>query len=188
MDPTGKLAQELAIARDYSQSLNDVFTRSILGRVQRKDPTGANFQTPEFLLEQMRIGKNATLSQVRVQQLQNFSEFMSKMPDQEGPIPLDAEGFDLEFEDIPTHIDGLIESYLRKIKPLIGKEVINPATGQAVQRVDATALANWRAENSEVLATFPELDIDLANAESAERLFKIFEFRRKKMRRNTLSL
>ena len=180
MDPTGKLAQELAIARDYSQSLNDVFTRSILGRVQRKDPTGANFQTPEFLLEQMRIGKNATLSQVRVQQLQNFSEFMSKMPDQEGPIPLDAEGFDLEFEDIPTHIDGLIESYLRKIKPLIGKEVINPATGQAVQRVDATALANWRAENSEVLATFPELDIDLANAESAERLFKIFEFRRKK--------
>ena len=182
MDPTsGKASQTLTTARQFSDALNDVFTRSVLGKVSRQRRTGEDFQIPEMLLQQMQIGRNADLTQVRVAQLQNFSEFMEQIPagDLER-LRREFPEFDAGVENLPTHVDGIIESYLRKIKPAIGREVLDPRTGDEITRVDARKLAEWRRDNAEILELFPQLDIDLANAESADRLYRIFEFRRKK--------
>ena len=174
-------------AREFSKALNDVFTRSILGRVTRKTHTGEKFQTPEMLLEQLRIGKNATLTTTRLAQLRNFSEFMEDL----GPMTdqQTEAGLTLDTSEMSAHVDGILEDYLRKIEPLVGEEIFDPKSGRTIRRVNEKKLGTWLEQNEQILDEyFPQLKLDLQDAQSAERLFKIFEQRRKSTQQKRKSL
>ena len=174
-----------ATARDFSKSLNDVFYRSVLGKSFRKRATGEEFAAPETLMKQLGIGGRADLSVARMRQLKNFGEFMAKLD----PIDGDPSTTGFDPSQVSTSVDGLLEQYLRTVKKLVGKTTFDPKTGKEITRVDPAALTTFRQENKEILEEFfPQLNIDLANAARAERLFQIFNQRSKATQKKRDSL
>ena len=144
------------IARSYSTSLNDVFTRSLVGKARAMNAMGGNRIPPELLVQTF-LKNTPDVTDLRIKELQGVAKFAHD------------QGFEGATETFTT-IDNIIESALRNAR----SKVVYP-TGHAKEgQVDANALALWKRDNAELLERFPNLNRDLESAIAAQRTFEVF--------------
>lgn len=142
--PTGENSA-YDIARAYSRSLNDVFTRAFAGRVFDKSKTGANRLSPELLAQRLQSG-GSDPTYLRVKQINDIGQFA---------IDNGFEGA----QDLATTIRGTQEMIIRNARAA----AFDPNTGE----INLKSLQRWVNSNKELLDTFPALRADLKNAERA---------------------
>ncbi len=165
-------------ARAYSRAKNDFFTRTIVGDIDRTQRSGAARLPAEVTFETFIKG-NPSITLHRVRQLQGMAEFA----DQQGlPQYLEPEVMPAT-EPVFTTTANLIDSYLRNLEKLASKEVFNPSTNQYTTVINASALEKWKADNAEVLEAFPQLQIDLDNATTAQRAVEVMKQNAKRGRK-----
>ena len=141
-------------ARAYSAALNDVYTRSIVGKGRSKDAMRANRIPPELLISTF-VRSNPDMVDLRVQQLQGVAKFA----EQQG-----FEGADGVF----TSVNNIMEGAIRTLR----LQAMNPDGS-----INAGALERFKRDNAELMEIFPNLKSDLDNAVSAQRTVETFESR-----------
>jgi hypothetical protein len=158
--PEGMAAYDAA--RAYSAALNDVYTRGILGKTFSKMGTGERRVPMELLVEEF-VKSNASITGLRVKQLQAINDFAKN------------QGFEGVSESFTT-VDNLVESALRDAQKKALTEKINP-DGTRTLTVNAKRLTDWKKENADLLELFPQLKLDLENAASAQATFDVMSKR-----------
>jgi len=141
-------------AKAFSASLNDVYTRSIVGKARSKDAMRGNRIPPELLISTF-VRSNPDMVDLRVQQLQGVAKFA----EQQG-----FEGADSVF----TSVNNIMEGAIRTLR----LQAMNPDGS-----INAGALERFKRDNAELMETFPNLKSDLDNAVSAQRTVETFEKR-----------
>lgn len=144
------------IARAYSRSLNDTFTRAFAGDILSTTKTGAERLAPELLAQRLFQGGSEPTA-LRIQQLQGVIDFAQ------------TQGLEGAEQTAKT-INGTIESLLRNARAASFKEVRNPETGEITREIDFRALNKWIQDNEALLGPegFPALKADLENASTAQ--------------------
>ena len=133
------------MARAYSRSLNDTFTRAFAGTAMATQRTGAERIAPELLASRLLQGGNDP-TYLRTLQINEIGDFAAR------------EGLEGSEQTIGT-LRGVTEQILRNARAAS----FNPETGQ----VNTNALAQWVEQNKELLDAFPDLRTDLLNAQRA---------------------
>jgi len=136
------------IARAYSRSLNDVFTRAFAGSILEKNKVRGQKLPPELLAERSLLGKgDATF--LRVSQIDDIGKFAV-----ENNLP--------EAENTVNTITGVVEMIRRNA----ATKIFDKDTG----RVDPKKLKTYIEENEDIINAFPALKDDLSNAQTANAL------------------
>ena len=138
------------IARSYSKSLNDTFTRAFGGSVLEKGKTGAERIAPELLANRLQTG-GADPTYLRVKQINDIGQFA---------IDNGFEGA----QDVANDIRGTQEMIIRNARAAS----FDPTTGEVNQK----SLEKWINSNQEILDVFPTLKADLNNAQRANTVLK----------------
>jgi hypothetical protein len=133
------------IARAYSKSLNDTFTRAFAGRALEKGKTGAERISPELLAQRLMTG-GSDPTYLRVKEINDIGQFA---------IDNGFEGA----ENIAASIRGTQEMIIRNARAA----AFDPQTGE----INIKSLQKWMNANSELLDTYPALRADLNNAARA---------------------
>ena len=133
------------MARAYSRSLNDTFTRAFAGNALATQRTGAERIAPELLASRLLQGGNDP-TYLRVLQINEIGDFAAR------------EGLEGATETIGT-LRGTTEQILRNARAA----AFNPETGQ----INPDALARWVSQNEDILNAFPDLQKDLLDAQKA---------------------
>jgi len=134
------------IARAFSRSLNDVFTRAFGGEALAKAKKGGQRIAPELLAQRLFQG-GADPTYLRVAEIAEIGSFA---------VASGLEGA----EDAVTTLKGVTLSLLRNARA----ESFDPETGA----ISPTALKNWMSKNATVLKRFEGLEADLNNALKAD--------------------
>jgi hypothetical protein len=156
-------------ARMFSRSLNDTFTRSFAGDMQRTAPSGAERMPVEILVSRA-FTSNADLTAMRMQEIEEAVGFMEKAQrDMATQFPRSPEAAALQ-DLIPftrEQVASTTEAQARALR-LIAANYVDPTTG----RLNAPALARWATQNK---ATLDRLGIsqDLNDATVAENTLKL---------------
>ena len=138
------------MARAYSRSLNDTFTRAFAGTAMATQRTGAERIAPELLASRLLQGGNDP-TYLRVLQINEIGDFAAR------------EGLEGAEQTIGT-LRGVTEQILRNARAA----AFNPETGQ----VNPDALARWVDQNKDLLDAFPALRTDLLDAQKANVLLR----------------
>jgi len=165
------------VARAYTRAKHDFFSRTVVGQVGQSQRSGASKLPAEVTFE-VFIKSNPSITLSRTRQLQGLAEFA----DQQGLpsyLPEDVIG---SSDPVFTTTTNLIDSYLRGLKQVASKEVFDSKTNSTRTVINATGLEEWKAQNKDVLEAFPQLQIDLASASSAQRAVEVMEQSAKKAR------
>jgi hypothetical protein len=136
------------IARAYSRSLNDTFTRAFAGRAIEKSKTGAEKIAPELLAQRLMVG-GSDPTYLRVQQINDVGTFAIE------------QGFEGAADTAAT-IRGTTEMIVRNARAA----AFDSQTGTVNQK----ALRKWMDSNKDLMDTFPALKSDLENADTANLL------------------
>lgn len=136
------------MARAYSRSLNDTFTRAFAGDALATQRTGAERIAPELLASRLLQGGNDP-TYLRTLQINEMGAFAAR------------EGLEGADQTIGT-LRGTTEQILRNARAAS----FNPETGQ----VNPDALARWVEQNKDLLDAFPDLRKDLLDAQKANLL------------------
>jgi hypothetical protein len=138
------------IARAYSRSFNDIFTRAFAGRITEKGKTGAEKIAPELLANKLMVG-GSDPTFLRVQQINDVGNFAIQ------------QGFEGAADTAAT-IRGTQEMIIRNARAA----AFDSQTGE----INSKALRKWMESNKDLMDTFPALKADLENAETANLLLK----------------
>jgi len=166
-DLTGQrngVSEPYNIARAYTFARNNVFTRSFLSDLQGVDRNRGLIMDPQNLLDMAFRGGNLSTAK-RFDQIRAAGRFL-----------IDEAGFTEEAVRAMDS-DQIMQAALRdSLNQIVDKKTVtNPATGEAVETfvVNPTKLENWRKKpgTKELYALIPDLEVDLANAQSAQRAF-----------------
>jgi hypothetical protein len=133
------------MARAYSRSLNDTFTRAFAGTAMATQRTGAERIAPELLASRLLQGGNDP-TYLRTLQINEIGDFAAR------------EGLEGSDQTIGT-LRGVTEQILRNARAAS----FNPETGQ----INPNALAQWVEQNKDLLDAFPDLRTDLLDAQRA---------------------
>jgi hypothetical protein len=133
------------MARAYSRSLNDTFTRAFAGTAMATQRTGAERIAPELLASRLLQGGNDP-TYLRTLQINEIGDFAAR------------EGLEGAEQTIGT-LRGVTEQILRNARAAS----FNPETGQ----INPNALAQWVEQNKDLLDAFPALRTDLLDAQKA---------------------
>jgi len=134
------------VAKSFSRSVNDTWTRAFGGKVKTKDATGAQKVPPELLGRALFVGGNDPTF-LRLGQLEDIGKFVIR------------EGVD-EGESISNTIKGVNVQLLRNARAAS----FDPKTG----KVSRKNLDKWIANNEDTLNMYPRLRDDLNNATLAD--------------------
>jgi hypothetical protein len=152
-------------ARAYTFARNNVFTRSFLSDLQGVDRNRGLILDPQNLLDQAFRGGNLSTAK-RFQQIRAAGRFL-----------VDEAGFTEEAVRA-MDADQLMSAALRDSlsKVMDKKSIPNPANPNAMIEtfvVNPTKLENWKKQpgTKEMFALIPDLEVDLATAQSAQRAF-----------------
>jgi hypothetical protein len=152
-------------ARAYTFARNNVFTRSFLSDLQGVDRNRGLILDPQNLLDQAFRGGNLSTAK-RFQQIRAAGRFL-----------IDEAGFTEEAVRA-MDADQLMSAALRDSlsKVMDKKSIPNPANPNEMIEtfvVNPTKLENWKKQpgTQEMFALIPDLEVDLANAQSAQRAF-----------------
>ena len=159
-------------ARSFTKALHDVFTRASIGRDQGRYGQGGLRIPPEVAIAKYVRG-SPEASDLRIEELQNVANFMKER------------GLQSEFEQgmaeaVPsfTTIDNFVSGFLRAAQRdnvFIAGQAFSKDGQDRVGQINPVELANFRKKNQELLKRFPQLDLDLKNAVSAQRAFEFME-------------
>lgn len=130
------------LARAYSKSLNDTFTRAFAGRALEKGKTGAERISPELLAQRLMTG-GSDPTYLRVKEINDIGQFA---------IDNGFEGA----ENVAASIRGTQEMIIRNARAA----AFDPQTGE----INIKSLQKWMNSNAELLDTYPALRADLNNA------------------------
>jgi len=142
------------IARAFSFALNNVFTRSIVGKGRAKDMMRGNRIPPELLISSF-VRSNPDMVDLRVQQLQGVAKFAEE------------QGFEGATGTF-TSINNIMEGAVRTLR----LSAMNPDGS-----INAKSLENWKRDNAELMELFPNLKSDLDSAVKAQRTVEFYENR-----------
>jgi hypothetical protein len=151
-------------ARAYTFARNNVFTRSFLSDLQGVDRNRGLILDPQNLLDQAFKGGNLSTAK-RFDQIRAAGRFL-----------IDEAGFTEEAVRA-MDADQLMSAALRdSLNQVVDKKTVtNPATGVVTETfaVNPTKLENWKKKpgTKELYALIPDLEVDLTNAQSAQRAF-----------------
>ena len=158
------------VARAYTQAKHDFFSRTVVGQIGQTQRSGAAKLPAEVTFETF-IKTNPSITLSRVRQLQGMAEFA----DQQGLPTYLPEEVIAGSEPVFTTTTNLIDSYLRGLKQVASKEVFDPKTKTTRTVINARALEDWKKQNQDVLEAFPQLQIDLGSAQTAQRAVEVME-------------
>jgi hypothetical protein len=158
------------VARAYTQAKHDFFSRTVVGQIGQTQRSGAARLPAEVTFETF-IKTNPSITLSRVRQLQGMAEFA----DQQGLPTYLPEEVIAGSEPVFTTTTNLIDSYLRGLKQVASKEVFDPKTNTTRTVINARALEDWKKQNQDVLEAFPQLQIDLGSAQTAQRAVEVME-------------
>ena len=130
----------------FSASLNDVFTRSIVGKGRAKDAMRGNRIPPELLVNSF-VRNSPDVTELRVQQLQGVAKFAEE------------QGFE-GAEGVFTSVNNIMEGAIRSLR----LQAMNPDGS-----INAGALDRFKRDNAELMELFPNLKSDLETAAKAQR-------------------
>jgi hypothetical protein len=177
----GLKSPDYDIARQYSKSLNDTFTRTFAGEMQRTGVSGAEKLPAEILISRA-FGRNADLTAMRMDQIEDAAQFLIDQQRQiTGDFPRSAQAGILRQagQGAQQRVSSILDAQAR-IMRLAAAEAVdlvrNPTTGQIEQRLNTTKLMNWAAENKPMLDKLG-ITPDLENAEKAENFFELVQRR-----------
>ena len=152
-------------ARAYTFARNNVFTRSFLSDLQGVDRNRGLILDPQNLLDQAFRGGNLSTAK-RFDQIRAAGRFL-----------IDEAGFTEEAVRA-MDADQLMSAALRDSlgKVMDKKSIPNPANPNEMIEtfvVNPTKLENWKKQpgTQEMFALIPDLEVDLASAQSAQRAF-----------------
>jgi len=157
-------------ARQFSRTLNDVFTRSYAGDVAMgKLRTGAE-KVPAEILVSRAFGSNADATAMRMQEIQEAVGLMQRQYDNavsrfgvDSPQALELRPF---AEAATGRVDSIWDAQQRVLR-LAASKTIDPQTG----RVNPAQLQRFVNENKTMLDQFG-ITNDLVDAAQAENVFK----------------
>jgi hypothetical protein len=132
-------------ARSFSRELNDVFTRSFVGKVTAQGKYG-NRVAPELTLRKA-LATGGEAATIQLDELEQATRFLK------------TRGFS-DGEEAYTSMMDAQERFLR----IAAAESIDPITG----RVKPERIATFMQKNGKLLERFPEVRTDLTNAMGAE--------------------
>ena len=138
------------IARSYSRSLNDTFTRAFAGDATKTKGSGASNLGPELLSRRILQGGNDP-TYLRLEQINDIGTFAVR------------EGLEDSATTVGT-LRGVTEQILRNARAA----TFNPDTGE----INPDALAKWISNNDDILNQFPALRTSLEDARSANIMLK----------------
>lgn len=152
-------------ARAYTFARNNVFTRSFLSDLQATDRNRGLIMDPQKLLDEAMRGGHLATSR-NFEQIRNAGRFL-----------IDEAGFTEEAVramDADEIMTAALRDSLRKV--MDRREIPNPVNpSQTIETyvVNPTKLENWKKEpgSRELFALIPDIEVDLANAQSAQRAF-----------------
>ena len=158
----------LKLANNYSFALNEVFTRSTMGKsVKVVDKTGALTTPPELLFQKVKALDDPTA--FRYKELENIHNFLVKNEIIE----------DTAFKDTPTY-NNILYHLVRNNKllnSLISEKEVVTSSGEKtiLEQLNTKSAKNLlkNPNSKEILKFFPDLEKDLKNAITAQSLVDI---------------
>ena len=157
-------------ARTYSKSLNDTFTRSFAGDMQRTAPSGAE-RLPVEILVSRAFTSNADLTSLRMQEIEEAVGFLEReqrnMVSKFGARSAEAQALDMMVPNTRQQVASTLDAQARAMR-LIAANYVNLDTG----RLNVTGLTNWAKQNKPMLDKLG-ITADLEDAAVAENALKL---------------
>jgi hypothetical protein len=162
------------LARAYSRSLNNTFTRAFAGDILSVQKTGAERLAPELLASRLlQGGDDPTL--LRIQELRGILEFANDAMDKAVEAGVRSEFTTESIAKTAITLNSTIDKILRNARVASMKTEIDPKTGEVTEGlIDPVKLRDWINSNEELLnlEVFSNLKEDLSNSVTANQLLK----------------
>jgi len=138
---TNEVGTTIDTARRFSRELNEVFTRTFVGKATASGARGTELVPPEVLL-QRAFATGKEMGDMQMLQLEEATRFLA---DRGRGTPIDLESIEI-----------MMQAQERIIRLVAAQTVKrNPAT-QVVTGVDSVKLRAFMKENEDILTRFPE--------------------------------
>jgi hypothetical protein len=148
-------------ANSFSRALNDVFTRSFSGTVNRRDAVGNYRRQPELLGREILSGRGDPMD-LAMRQLDDAVTFVVDN------VPLPAEAAAAAQNRVDT-LRGNQETLLR----VLALQTVDAETGEVnLNRLRSLTRSGNPSGIAAALERFPDLRLDLENAETAQTLLR----------------
>jgi len=162
------------LARSYSRSLNDTFTRAFAGDILSVQKTGAERLAPELLASRLlQGGDDPTL--LRIQEMREMLVFANNAMDTASQAGLRSEFTPEINKKTAVTLDNTIDKILRNARAASMTTKMDPLTGEITEGIiDPIKLKDWMDNNEELLNldAFSNLKDDLSNSSTANQLLK----------------
>jgi hypothetical protein len=167
-------------ARQFSKSLNDVFTRSFANTVGGATGTGAE-RLPAEILVKRAFGANADMTAMRMNELEDAVKFMSNQYDSAvarfGANSPQAAALKPAADVSRAGAASMADAQQRVLRMGAAAAIdttFDPATGREVTRLNTTKLKKFVAENKPMLDKLG-ITPDLNDAVKAENAFRMVQ-------------
>lgn len=167
-------------ARQFSKSLNDVFTRSFANTVGGVTGTGAE-RLPAEILVKRAFGSNADVTAMRMNEVEEAVKFMSSRYDDAvarfGRNSPEAKALKPAADVSRAGAASVADAQQRVLRMGAAAAIdrtFDPATGQEVTRLNTTKLNRFVAENKPMLDKLG-ITPDLTDAVKAENAFRMVQ-------------
>jgi len=165
-DAEGGAPEEYLNALAFTRAKHDVVSRMIGAKSKASTRAGGKAVDSEVEFSVI-INTNPSATLGRIRQLQSLARFAD---DQNLVAYAEEAGVEAAVDPVFTTINNLAESYLRQTQiDKTFKRTFDSTTNKEKFEVSDDALADWRANNADLLEAFPQLDIDTKNAVTFQR-------------------
>lgn len=167
-------------ARQFSKSLNDVFTRSFANTVGGVTGTGAE-RLPAEILVKRAFGSNADMTAMRMNEVEEAVKFMSSRYDDAvarfGRNSPEAQALKPAADVSKAGAASIADAQQRVLRMGAAAAIdrtFDPATGQEITRLNTAKLNRFVAENKPMLDKLG-ITPDLTDAVKAENAFRMVQ-------------
>lgn len=177
-DAEGGAPEEYLNALAFTRAKHDVVSRMIGGKSKAMTRAGGKAVDSEVEFSVI-INTNPSATLGRIRQLQALARFAD---DQNLVAFAEDAGVEAAVDPVFTTINNLAESYLRQTQiDKTFKRTFDPKTNKERFEVNDDALADWRANNADLLEAFPQLNVDTKNAVTFQRSLEFKEARKARL-------
>ena len=165
-DAEGGAPEEYLNALAFTRAKHEVVSRMIGAKSKASTRAGGKAVDSEVEFSVI-INTNPSATLGRIRQLQSLARFAD---DQNLVAYAEEAGVEAAVDPVFTTINNLAESYLRQTQiDKTFKRTFDSTTNKEKFEVNDDALADWRANNADLLEAFPQLDVDTKNAVTFQR-------------------
>jgi len=177
-DAEGGAPEEYLNALAFTRAKHDVVSRMIGGKAKASTKAGGKAVDSEVEFSVI-INTNPSATLGRIRQLQALARFAD---DQNLVAYAEDAGVEAAVDPVFTTINNLAESYLRQTQiDKTFKRTFDPKTNKERFEVNDDALADWRANNADLLEAFPQLDVDTKDAVTFQRSLEFKAARKERL-------